>query len=380
MKNIKTKFLLNDDITYLNHGSFGACPKPIFKDYQHWQFQLENEPVNFITHTGLIQLKKSKEKLANYIGCVADDFVFTTNPSYAINIIAKSLKLNKGDEILSTNHEYGAMVRTWNYYCKKAGAKFVQQEIKLPVLSKEKIIEQFFKGLTSKTKVIFLSHITSSTALIFPVKEIIAQAKKKKLLTIVDGAHVPGHIPLNLKELVADIYTGACHKWLLTPKGSSFLYVRKELQNLFDPLIISWGYESENPSHSQFLDYHEYQGTRDFSAFLTLPKALQFFKKNDWKAKSEDCKKLVLKYYPILCDILDTKPICPLSPHFLGQMCSIPIKAKNVLELKNKLFNDYKIEIPITQMGDKTFLRLSIQAYNTEKDIKKLISALIKIK
>ncbi|HXP52736.1 MAG TPA: aminotransferase class V-fold PLP-dependent enzyme, partial [Bacteroidia bacterium] len=245
--NLKSQFLLNTDITYLNFGSFGACPRPIFEEYQRYQLELETEPVQFIAVNGPVYLKKSREALAQYINCNADDLVYVTNPSYAINIIAKSLKLNAGDEVLSTNIEYGALDRTWNYYCKKAGAKYVRQPITLPLVSKEKFIEDFFKGLTSKTKAIFIGEITSTTALIFPVKEICEIAKSKGLLTIVDGAHVPGHISLNLAEMKADVYTGACHKWMCTPKGCSFLYVKKEFQELFDPLVVSWGYESAFP-------------------------------------------------------------------------------------------------------------------------------------
>lgn len=167
--NLKSQFLLNPDITYLNFGSFGACPRPIFEEYQKYQLELESEPVRFIAVNGLEYLKKSRQALAQYINCNADDLVYTTNPSYAVNIIAKSFKLNAGDEILSTNLEYGALDRTWNYYCRKAGAKYVRQPIRLPLVSKEQFIEDFFKGLTAKTKAIFISQITSTTALIFPV-------------------------------------------------------------------------------------------------------------------------------------------------------------------------------------------------------------------
>jgi isopenicillin-N epimerase len=281
---LRSQFLLNPDITYLNFGSFGACPAPIFEDYQRWQRELEWEPVQFITANGLQYLQQSRETLAAYIHCGADDIVYTTNPSYAVNIIAKSFPLVPGDEILSTDLEYGACDRTWNYYCKKAGAKYIRQPITLPVVSKEKLIEDFFKGLTSRTKAIFISQITSATALVLPVKEICAIARQKGLITIVDGAHVPGHLSVDLSTLQADIYTGACHKWMLTPKGCSFLYVKSELQDLFDPLLISWGYESDSPSHSRFLDYHQLQGTRDFSAFLTVPRAIQFLQEHDWPA------------------------------------------------------------------------------------------------
>ncbi len=377
--NLSLQFLLNPGVTYLNFGSFGACPKSIFQDYQKWQLELEKEPVQFITVKGPVYLKASREALAQYINCNANDVVFVTNPSYGVNIVAKSLRLSEGDEILSTNLEYGALDRTWNYYCKKAGAKYVRQKISLPLVSKEQFIKDFFKGLTNKTKAIFISHITSATALIFPVKEICDMAKAKGLFTIVDGAHVPGHIPLNIAELQPDVYTGACHKWMCAPKGCSFLYVKNEWQHLFDPLLISWGYESMYPSDSRFLDYHQMQGTRDFSAFLTVPKTIQFLQENDWPVVAADCRQLAHSNYKRFCNLLNTKPLCPVTDEFLGQMCSIPVSTSHPEKLHQLLFEKYKIEIPVMKQGDLTFIRYSIQAFNTQQDLDNLYNALTEI-
>lgn len=372
MENYRHLFLQQDEIAHLNHGSFGACPKEIFEDYQNWQNELEKGPMQFMIKKAPEQLKISRDALGDFIGCDGDDLVFTTNPSYAINIITKSLQLNPGDEILATNIEYGAMDRTWNYYCKKAGAKYVRQHITLPITSKERIVEEFFKGHTSKTKAIFISHITSSTALRLPVEEICAKAKELGLLTIVDGAHVPGHIDLDLSTLQADIYTGACHKWLLTPKGNSFLYVKKEYQHLFDPLIISWGYEADFPSSSLFIDWHEYQGTRDYAAFLTTPKAIEWRQNHDWKSVSEKCKQVILNNYENLCSIAGSKPICPISNDFLVQMCSIPIQCDNNLELQAKLFSDYRVEVPVFKQDSDIYLRMSFNGYNSTDEIERL--------
>jgi len=380
MKNIESDFLLDNTITYLNHGSFGACPKPVFDDYQQWQRKLEFEPVLFITKQSDVYLAASKTALATYLNCDKNDFVYTVNPSTAFNLVIKNLLLKSGDEVLTTNQEYGAMDRTWRYYCKKANAVYKQQAISLPLVSKEQFIEEFFKGLTPKTKIVFISHLTSPTALLFPVKEICEIAKQKGLMTIVDGAHIPGHIALNLEQIQADIYVGACHKWLLTPKGCSFLYVKKEFQHLLDPLVISWGYESENPGHSQFLDYNEYQGTRDISAFLTVPKALEYLTSNNWNERSKNCRLLIQENYPKLCELLQTKPICGVSDEFLGQMCSIPIQPKNPIRLKEKLFNAFKIEIPITNFLNNYYLRVSIQAYNSQEDIDTLTEAIQQLK
>lgn len=377
---LKSLFLLDPGVTYLNFGSFGSCPRPVFEDYQSWQRLLEREPVQFIAVNGVSYLKSSREALAAYIHCDADDLVYVTNPSYAINIVAKSLKLEPGDEVLSTNIEYGALDRTWNYYCRKASAKYIRQPIPLPVASKEELIEAFWKGHNERTKAIFISQITSSTALRLPVAEICAEAKERRLLTIVDGAHVPGHIPLDLSALEADIYTGACHKWMMTPKGCSFLYVKQKYQSLFDPLVVSWGYESAAPSHSQFLDYHQMQGTRDFSAFLTVPKAIEFMKEHNWESVAADCRKLARDNYPRFCNLLGSAPLCPIDDDFLGQMCSVPISTEAPEKLQRHLFEQYRIEVPVMRQDDRVFLRYSVQGYNTQEDLDRLYEALKEIR
>ncbi len=242
------------------------------------------------------------------------------------------------------------------------------------------LLEDFWKGYTSKTKIVFINQISSATALIFPVKEIIQKAKSLGLITIIDGAHVPGHVDLNLTDLDPDYYTGTLHKWMLAPKGCSFLYVKKELQNNIDPLVVGWGYQSESPSKSRFLDYHEFQGTRDISAFLTAPAAIQFLKENHWTEKAKQSKQLILENYQKFCDLLGSTPICPVTNEFLGQMCSIPIKTERPMVLKELLFEKYKIEIPVMKIDHGIFLRISLNAYNDEKDLETLYNAIKEIK
>jgi isopenicillin-N epimerase len=376
MPNIKSQFLLDPAITFLNFGSFGACPKVVVENQQKWQRELEFNPVQFITVNGIQYLQQSREALGAYIGCHADDVVYVTNPSYAVNIVAKSINLKAGDEVLTTNLEYGACDRTWKYYCNKVGATYVQQQINLPIQSKAAFLQDFFAGVTAKTKLIFISHITSSTGLILPVQEICDYANEKGILVFVDGAHAPAHVALDLQQLNVDIYTGACHKWMMTSKGSSFFYVKKSIQHLFDPLIISWGYDAIAPSHSQFLDYHQMQGTRDFTAFLTIPTAIQFMAENNWKEQSLQCKNLVLENAQRFYSLLKTAPISPLNYEFIGQMLSIPIRTNNATALKATLYNDYNIEIPIMQQNDTTYIRYSIQAFNNQQDLDILYNAL----
>lgn len=379
MNTFKDQFLLNPAVTYLNHGSFGACPRSVLENYQYWQRALEFEPVQFITKVSPEALLASKQALAKYIGCHHEDFFFTQNPTMAINQVVKSLNFQPEDEVLTTDLEYGAIDKTFDFYSKKNGFTYRKQNISLPLISKEKFIEEFWKGYNENTKAISLGHCTSATALVFPVKEICDRAKELELITIIDGAHIPGHIPLNLDEIKADFYTGTLHKWLLGPKGSTFLYVNKNFQNLIEPLIISWGYEAANPTKSKFLEENEMQGTRDISAFLTVPAIMKFFEENDMGKRTAACRKVILEQYPEFCELLNAKPLCPVSEEFLGQMCSIPIKTDNPFQLKEKLYNDYKIEIPVMQRENDSYLRISYQAYNSPDDLEYLKETIKKL-
>jgi isopenicillin-N epimerase len=376
---MKSLFQLDDSLIFLNHGSFGACPRQIFEEYIRFQIELEIDPVRFIQIKQPQYLKVAKKALSEFIHCSENDFFFIPNPTVAVNTIMRSLTLQPGDEILATNHEYGAMDRTWHFYCKKSGAKYIRQHITLPIQSKEQLLEEFWKGYTPKTKVIFLNHFSSATALIFPVKEICDKARELGLITIIDGAHVPGHIDLNISDLKPDYYTGTLHKWMLAPKGSSFLYVRKELQDSLDPLVVSWGYESLTPSDSRFLDYHEYQGTNDTAQYLCTPKVVAFLKENNWQEVSKKSKKIVFDNYKRFCDLLGTQPICPITDEFLGQMASIPVKTDKPAELKALLYDKYKIQIPVMPLNGNIYIRYSINGYNSQEDLDKLYKALEEI-
>lgn len=373
------QFLLCPDVTFLNFGSFGSCPKPVFETYQNFQRELELQPIEFIVEKAPQYLKNSRMALGEFLNCHEEDLVCVTNPSYGVNIVAKNLKLNPGDEILTTDIEYGACDRTWKYYCEKSGAKYVRKKTNFPLESKEEFVAQFLKGITPQTKLIFISHITSSTALRLPVEEICKAARELGIMTFVDGAHGPAQVEVDLQEMDADIYVGACHKWMMAPKGSSFLYVRKEWQSFLDPLVISWGYDADFPSHSQFIDYHEMQGTRDLSAFCTIPKSIEFMRENNWPEVSKNCRELVQKNAPELCEILEKKPLSPINDDFIAQMFSCEIDTTNPKALHDLLIQKYKIEIPVMPHGDKAFLRYSINAFNSQEDLDKLFSALKEI-
>ena len=371
---MKSLFMLDPEVTYLNHGSFGACPKPIFNSLIKWQKRLEKEPVKHLAHDIQYFLEKSRISLSDYINCHKDDVVFFPNPSTALNTVLRSIDLADGDEILTTNHEYGAMDKAWRFLCKKTGATYINLEIQTPLLSKEDFIKQFIKGISKKTKIIFLSHITSPTALIFPVKEICAIARERGIITIIDGAHAPAQIDLDISDINPDFYSGACHKWMCSPKGVAFLYVKKELQSIIEPLVISWGYESERPSHSQFLDYLQWQGTNDISAYLSVVDTIDFLTKYNWRERAIKCRDLNLWARNKILNEFNIPSMC--SNGFLGQMSSFEFPFNDAYNDQINFYAKHKIQIPFFNWNNKTLLRISIQVYNDKEDIYKLINSL----
>ena len=375
---MKELYHLDPSITFLNHGSFGACPKPVFEVYQNWQRKLEQQPVEFMAIKVYDFLEEARHALGDYVGCHGDDLIFVTNPTTAVNTVIRSLDLGLDDEVLMTDMEYGSLVRTWEHYAQDKGFSIVQQFTPVPLTTHEDYIEHFWKAVTERTKIIYLSEITSSTGLILPVVAICKKAKEAGIMTIVDGAHVPAHIPLNIAEMDPDVYVGACHKWLSAPKGSSFLYVKKSLQETIEPLIISWGSEVDR-SPSPFIYESQYQGTWDPSAFLTVPAAIQFQQEHDWNSVRKRSRALNRETRGRIYEIIDSEPICPNTEEWLGQMASIITNIENGLDFKRRLMDEYKIEIPVFPWGDKILFRTSFNAYNDENDADRLIEVLGKL-
>ncbi len=380
MENLKSYFHLDSKVTYLNHGSFGACPKFIFNEYIELQKELEVNPVKYLDYDIQDKLKNSKTALANFINCDNDDVVFFPNPTTAMNEVFRSLNLEKNDEILSTNHEYGALNKVWEFITIKTGSKYIQTDISVPFNSSENFIRKIESRINDKTKVLFVSHITSATGLIFPVKEVVNLAKKYGVLSIIDGAHVPGHIDLDISELNPDIYTGTFHKWMLSPKGVSFLYVKKELQSQIKPLIISWGYNNEFIEQTKFQDEHLWQGTNDISKYLTIPKTIEFREKYHWKEISLICKKQIIEFGLVIKNEFNFRPLCNLDSEFLGQMLSfdLDLLISKLKKIKN-ILREHNIVIPVFEWENKLIMRISLNGYNSEKDIQKLLLTLKKI-
>jgi isopenicillin-N epimerase len=382
MKNLREQFLLDPNIIFLNHGSFGATPKPVFEDYQHWQLRLEHQPVLFLGREYDELLRESRTVLGKYVNASADDLVYIPNATYGVNIIARSLNLKPGDEILTSDHEYGACDYTWDFLCSKSGAMYIHQKITLPVNSESEILEQFWSEVTPRTKVIFLSHITSPTALRLPVEKICQRARQSGILTVIDAAHAMGQIPIDLDVIGADFYTSNCHKWSLAPKGAAFLYARKEMQPLVEPLVVSWGF-GNLPSlgtGSRFVDLFQWAGTRDPAAALAVPAAIKFMAKFNWDSVRIECHDLLRQALERISAMTGFAPNYPLDSNLFIQMgvARLP-KDTDLITLKSRLYDEYKIEVPLTQHGEQKFVRISIQGYNTQADIDKLLHAFEKL-
>jgi isopenicillin-N epimerase len=381
---LRSEFLLRSDVVFLNHGSFGACPRPVFEEYQRWQLALERQPVEFLGRRFDSLMREAREALAAYVGANAGDLVYVTNATTALNAVARSLRLAPGDEVLATDHEYGALDRTWRFVCARRRATYVNQPLPLPVESAEQVVEAIWSGVTERTRVLFLSHITSPTALILPVAELVRRARAAGILTIVDGAHAPGQIPLDLDALGADFYAGNLHKWTCAPKGAGFLHARREAQPLLEPLVVSWGWEPEQTTllaldtarTSPFILQQEWQGTRDISAHLAVAAAICFQAEHDWPRVRQACHELLRHARQAIGGLTGLVPICPDSAEWYAQMAAFPLPSCDAAELKRRLYDDHRVEVPIIEWGGGQLVRVSVQGYNTGEDVEALTEAL----
>jgi len=378
MNQLRSHYLLDPNVIFLNHGSFGATPRTVFDTYQSWQRRLEWQPVRFLGTELAGHLAEARAALGDILGADAADLVYIPNATFGVNVVARSLRLGAGDEVLATDHEYGACDRVWRYLSRERGFSYRRQPVALPLTTDEELIDQFWQGVTPRTRVIFLSHLTSPTAVRLPVATLCARARAAGILTLIDGAHAPGQIDLDLPAIGADFYTGNCHKWLSSPKGAAFLYAHREAQALIEPLVVGWGYDAEPEMSygSRFLDTLQWLGTIDYAAYLSVPAAIRFQAEHDWPAVQQACHHLLGNALAGIGALTGLPSVYPDDTHY-HQMAVAPLPpATDIVALKRRLLDAYRIEIPCTRWNDRPFIRVSIQAYNTAEDVAALIEAL----
>lgn len=362
-------FLIRDDVIFFNHGAFGACPKPVFERYQAWQLELERQPAEFFLRRGAQLMAEARARIADYFNVPSDEIVFVTNATTGLSRAVRSLTLQPGDEILTTDHEYGAVNRLLDFVAGRTGARIVRSRVRLPYRDDECFVHDLFADATANTRALVISHITSPTSLIFPVRRVCKRAREAGILTIIDGAHAPGQLPVDLTAIGADMYSGNFHKWLCAPKGSGFLHVRPEHHAAIDPLVISHGvYDG-----SGFIERNEWHGTRDIAAFLTAPAAIDFQRERNWRVIRDKCHRLALHTQTRICE---QHQQTPFSENQFAQMVTIPLPERDVDLLRKRLYDDYRIEAAVGKFAEQCNIRISLQAYNTAAEIDLLIDAL----
>jgi len=350
---VKEHFLLNPDVVFLNHGSFGACPRPVFEAYQRFQRELERQPVEFLALERRFPelLEDARTQLAAYVGAAPANIAFAPNASSALNAVARSLKLRVGDEVLLGDVEYGGMQLLWEFVAERTGAVLVRSPF-----------AELEPG--PRTRVVFCSHIEWTTGGVNDVASLCARARAAGALSVVDGAHAPGQLDLHLEQLGADVYAGNCHKWLCAPKGSGFLYARPPVQAAIDPLVVSWDWVDGAAFHER----HRWQGTRDPSAYLAVPTAIAFQAEHDWAAVRRRCHALLERA---------AIELEPLTDEF-AQMRGFRVEHPDPHELKRRLYQEHRIEVPVFETSRGWVLRVSVQAYNDAGDLEALAAALRK--
>jgi isopenicillin-N epimerase len=375
-------FLLDSDTVFLNHGSFGACPREVFEVWQQWQREMERNPVQFLGRRSAALLAEARAALAAYVGAAAADLVFVPNATTGVNIVARSLDLQPGDEILTTDHEYGACDATWQQLCRHSGARIVRVAVPLP-FEREHFAGRILQAATPRTRIVFASHVTSTTALVFPVAELCRAARQRGLPTLIDGAHAPGQVALDLDAIGADFTVGNAHKWLCAPKGSAFLHARPEHHERLHATVTSWGYAEGTGGHAGFEAYLgrsvlerrlQWQGTRDLSAYLAVPAAIEFQRRHDWDAVRRRCHAMAVALMHRVARRHGLPPIGRDGD--FAQMVPLPVPHADAEALRARLFEQHRIEVPVTRHGGRTFVRVSVQGYNDEADLRALEDAL----
>ncbi len=341
-------FLLDPEVAYFNHGSFGACPVEVFEEYQRLQLELEREPTELLARRFDERMEAARTALASFVGARVQDLVFAPNATSALNAVIRSLRIRPNEEILTTKHEYGAILRTLGFI--RANVVLVEPE-------------ELLANIGIRTRAIVVSHITSPTAFVLPVEELCEAARKAGVLSIVDGAHAPGHIPLDIEAVGADVYAGNCHKWLCAPKGSGFLWARPEHQDWIEPVVISWGYHED----AGFGERHGWQGTRDPAAYLAVPKAIEMHATFDLeraKELADEAERALAPYGPR-----------PLRGEGSPLMRALTVRTADPAGLWRRLYDEHRVEVPVYEWEGTALLRISIGPYNDEADVARLAAA-----
>lgn len=370
-------FCLDPEVIYLNHGSFGATPRVVLAAQDRWRVRMERQPVEFMIRTLEPALRGAAGVLGAFIGARGDDIAFVDNATTGVNAVLRSLDFAPGDEIVFTNHGYGAVNKAIRYTCERSGATPVEVRVPFPIADASECISAIEAAITPRTKLAVLDHITSATGLVLPIGELIALCRERGVPVLVDGAHAPGMVPLDVTALGADYYTGNCHKWLCAAKGAGFLWVAPERQAAVAPLVISWGWGDG------FAKAFDWPGTRDFTPWLTVTDALDYHKANEPPLRRAYCDTLCRSAAGMLAKAWDVAPTAPDGMRAAMATIALPTNEPATQEvgerIHDRLIDNYRIEVPIMVFADKLWVRISAQVYNEAGDYEKLRDAISQI-
>lgn len=373
---------IDPSITFLNHGSFGACPIPVLEKQNQLRAQLEAEPLRFFEDQLEPLLDAARQELAGFVGANAAELAFVPNATTGINTVLRSLAFQPGDELLTTNHEYNASRNALDFAAQQSGATVVEVEVPFPIESAEQIIEAVLAKVSSKTRLMLVDHVTSRTGLIFPLESLVRELNYRNIDVLVDGAHALGMLPLNLNKLGVAYYTGNCHKWLCAPKGAGFLYVREDKQDTVRPLVISHGANSPRSDRSRFHLEFDWTGTTDPTAYLCVPESIRWMENllpDGWSGLMTHNHILALAARQRLGEALQVEPVCP--EEMIGSMAVVPLPEGSSERLQMQLFQQFRIEVPVFPwpVSPNRVIRVSAQIYNTLADYDGLTRALTEL-
>jgi isopenicillin-N epimerase len=384
-------WLLDPAVSFLNHGSFGSCPKPVLDFQQALRLRMERQPVQFFVRDLEPLLDEARAAVAAFVGASPENLVFVPNATAGVNTVLRSLDFERGDEIIVTNHEYNACRNALDVEAARRGIRVVVADVPFPLRGPDEIVEPIRRAVTPRTRLLLVDHVTSQTGLIFPLEQVIAELAARGIDTLVDGAHAPGMIPLQLDRLGAAYYTGNCHKWVCAPKSAGFLFIRPDRQRFIRPLSISHGANSQRTDRSRLQIEFGWTGTWDPSSYLSVPEAIRVMGSQvpgGWPELMQRNRALALEARRVICDALEIDPPCPDS--MIGSLASFPLPDAESAEppksplycdpLQELLLAQHRIEVPVIPWPQppRRLLRISAQLYNTREQYTLLAGALRK--
>lgn len=383
---MKEHWLLDPSITFLNHGSFGATPIAVLQKQSQWRERMEREPVRFLARELEPLIDSARAALARFIGASPDDLAFVTNATAGVNAVLRSHRFSAGDELLVTTHEYNASRNILDYVGARSGANVVVVDVPFPIASPDVVVERVLNAVNAKTRLLLIDHVTSQTGLVFPIEQLVREMHARGVEVLIDGAHGPGMLPLDLHALGVSYYTGNLHKWVNAPKGAAFLYVREDRRARIRPVAISHGANSTRTDRSRFHLEFDWTGTFDPTPWLCVPDAIALMQSlvvGGWPEVMRQNRAMALQARDIICAALEVDP--PAPDTMLGSMAAIPLPDGDATAapalygdpMQDVLFDKYGIEVPVVPWpkAPRRVLRVSAQLYNTLDEYERLASA-----